>query len=156
MAFRYLKTLGFEKFFKNNNICFYFWRVLLVITNPPLYDYSTMSPLYTLIPPFISRKLAWPQKILEVSSDSPPLFREGGWCHDSEHQDFDQKHIILLKEILDQGFFSKICKTYHSQKFQQYIKINFYHKNKTLSFWFHRRHHHRDSQLPDLHLLLCN
>ena len=46
MIFRYLKTLVFDNFFKNSNIiwCFYFWRVLLVITNPPLYDYSTLSP----------------------------------------------------------------------------------------------------------------
>ena len=53
------------------NLRFYFWRVLLVITNPLLYDYSNLSPLYTLIPAFISGKLTWPQKILEVSSDAP-------------------------------------------------------------------------------------
>ena len=48
-------------FLKNYTIirCFYFWRVLLVITNPPLYDYLTtfffdyliydyFSPSYTL------------------------------------------------------------------------------------------------------------
>ena len=46
--------------------CFYFWRVLLVITNLPLYDYST-PPIHTY-PPIHFIKIAWPQKVLEVSS----------------------------------------------------------------------------------------
>ena len=53
MTFRYRKTLFFDKFLKNYIIwCFYFWRILLVITNPlPLYAYLTLTP-YTLISPF--------------------------------------------------------------------------------------------------------
>ena len=51
--------------------CFHFRGVLFVITNPSLclYDYSNLSPYIHL---FISTKLTWPQKILEVSSGSPP------------------------------------------------------------------------------------
>ena len=62
-----------DKFLKNYNMmwCFYFWRVLLVITNP-LFMIIQFCPPYTLIPPFISGKLKRPQKILEVLSDSPP------------------------------------------------------------------------------------
>ena len=59
-------------FFKNYNIIwqFYFWRVwrvLLVITNPPslwLFDFVPQIHL--------SPHSSWPQKILEVSSDSSP------------------------------------------------------------------------------------
>ena len=39
-----------------------------------MFDFVPPYPPYTLIPKFISGKLTWPQKILEVSSDSPPLF----------------------------------------------------------------------------------
>ena len=80
MTFRYLKTLFLTSVFKNYNIlwCFYFWGELLVITNP-LFMIIQLWPPYTLIPPFISGKLTWPQKIVEVSSDSP--IGQGGWCH---------------------------------------------------------------------------
>ena len=59
-----------------------------MITTPPpptplslwLFDFV---PPYTLIHPFISGKLAWQQKILEVLSDSPLCHFSGGWwCHD--------------------------------------------------------------------------
>ena len=52
MTFRYLKTLVFDNFFLNYNIiwCFWFWRVFLVISNPPLYDYSTLIPHIHLSP----------------------------------------------------------------------------------------------------------
>ena len=42
-------------------------------------------PRYTLIPPFTTRKLTCPKKILEVSPDSPAFSilqeKGGGWCH---------------------------------------------------------------------------
>ena len=44
-----------------------------------LFDFAPPPPPYTFIPLFISEKLIWPQKLLEVSSDSPPVF-QGGWC----------------------------------------------------------------------------
>ena len=45
MTFRYLKTLVFDKIFKKlRYLLLYFWRVLLVMTNPLLYDYLTLSP----------------------------------------------------------------------------------------------------------------
>ena len=50
MTLRHLKTYVLDKFFKHYIICFYFWRVLLVITNPTLYDYSTLSPHIHLPP----------------------------------------------------------------------------------------------------------
>ena len=50
MTLRHLKTYVLDKFFKNYINCFYFWRVLLVITNPTLYDYSTLSPHIHLPP----------------------------------------------------------------------------------------------------------
>ena len=82
MTFIYLKISVFEFFFLNCHIfwCFYLWRVLSVIINPPSLWLFDFVPLHTLIPPFISGKLTWPQKILKVSSDSPLLFL-GGWCH---------------------------------------------------------------------------
>ena len=51
-TFRYLKTLIFDKPFKSYNIiwCFYFWRVLWLIANLLLYDYSTLSPHISLSP----------------------------------------------------------------------------------------------------------
>ena len=52
MTFIYLKISVFEFFFLNCHIfwCFYLWRVLSVIINPPLYDYSTLSPYIHLSP----------------------------------------------------------------------------------------------------------
>ena len=44
-----------------------------------LFDLAPPPPPYTFIPLFISEKLIWPQKLLEVSSDSPAVF-QGGWC----------------------------------------------------------------------------
>ena len=71
-------------FFKNYNIIwqFYFWRVwrvLLVITNPPSLWLFDFVPHIHLSP-----HSSWPQKILEVSSDSspPPPIAQGGWCHE--------------------------------------------------------------------------
>ena len=77
MTFRYLKTLVLASFFKNYNIiwCFYFWRVLLVIT-PPLYDYLILAP-------YINLSLIHFRKIDMTTKNfgGPlPLFR-GGWCH---------------------------------------------------------------------------
>ena len=76
--FQISQNFSFWQVFENYNIiwCFYFWRVLLVITAPspplpPLRIFNFFPP-YTLIPPLISGKLTWPQKIIEVSSDSPP------------------------------------------------------------------------------------
>ena len=59
---------------KNFNIIwfFYFWRVLLAITNPLFMIIWLCPPIYTY-PPLILGKLTWPQNILEVSSDSLPL-----------------------------------------------------------------------------------
>ena len=52
MTFRCLKTLVFDKFLTKlqHYLFFYSWRVLLVITNPLLYDYSTLSPHIHLSP----------------------------------------------------------------------------------------------------------
>ena len=79
MTFRYLQTLTFFFLYYNIMWCFYFWRVLLVITNPHSLWLFDFFPPYTLILPFIPEKLTWPQKILEVSSDSRHC--SGGWCH---------------------------------------------------------------------------
>ena len=58
LTFRYLKTLVFDKFLKKlQHYLFYFWRILLVITNPPLHDYSTLPPPYTLTPVIHFRKI---------------------------------------------------------------------------------------------------
>ena len=86
MTFWYLKTLVFDKFFYKllQYLIFLFWRVLLVITNPLLYDYWKSPPPYTLIPLFISGKLIWLKKILELfSTDPPPPLFRGDWCHDT-------------------------------------------------------------------------
>ena len=82
MTFRCLKTLVFDKFLTKlqHYLFFYSWRILLVITNPLLYDYSTFPPIYTY-PPFSSGTLTWTQKILEVSSDFSPNCSGGGWYH---------------------------------------------------------------------------
>ena len=72
-------------FLKNYSIiwCYYFWRVLLVITNPPpaplLLIIPLCPPIYTYLPtPFISGKLTWPQKNLEISPVPPPHCSGGG------------------------------------------------------------------------------
>ena len=107
MIFRCLKTLVFDKSFKNSNIiwCFYFWRVLLVITNSPLYDYLTLFPHISLPPPppavIFSGKLTWSQNILEVSSDSPPP-----WWWNVQGEGDDAMDANLLDEyniLTDQG-----------------------------------------------------
>ena len=54
-----------------------------MITNPPVYDYLTLFPIYTY-PPFISGKLTWSQKNQEVSSDSPHC-SGGEWYHENSY-----------------------------------------------------------------------
>ena len=69
-------------FLQNCNIIwhFYFWRVLLVITKPPLNDYSTLSP-YITYPLIHFRKIDMTTKNSGGFIRFPPLFRGGGCCH---------------------------------------------------------------------------
>ena len=55
----------------------------IILRNCPTKSNADFVSPYTLIPLFISGKLAWPQKIMEVSSDLSPLFSGGGggWCY---------------------------------------------------------------------------
>ena len=78
--------------------CFYFWRVLLVITNPPLYD-------FLLTPLFISGKLTWLQKILEVSSYSPPPIVQGGSCYVEV-----ARHVHKVPKIRSWSYFCNILR----------------------------------------------
>ena len=98
MTLRYLKTLVFDKVFKKIWCyiiwCFHFWRVLLVIINP-LFMVIQLHPPYTLNSQFISGKLTLPQKILEVSSDSPLLFR-------GEKDTMQVRYIIQVATDFDQ------------------------------------------------------
>ena len=57
----------------------------------PLYDSSTLPPIYTY-PSLISGKLTWPQKILEVSSDSAP--QTSGNIAAQKNLQFDCLHIL--------------------------------------------------------------
>ena len=65
-------------FLKSYNIiwCFYFWRVLLLIANPPLYDYSTLSPHISLSPYSFQRNWHDHKKFsrfYQILSPTPPL-----------------------------------------------------------------------------------
>ena len=87
LTFRYHKTLVFGNFFKKLIWCFYFWRVLLVITNPPLYDYSTLSPhihlsLHSFQENWLDHKKLW--RFHQMPSLPPPIV-QGGWYHGSLH-----------------------------------------------------------------------
>ena len=78
MIFKCLKTFVF--------FMFLILKRIIISDNylPPLslWLFDFVTP-YTFIPPFISGKLAWQQKILEVLSDSPLChFSRGWWCHD--------------------------------------------------------------------------
>ena len=111
MTFRYLKTLVFDKFFKKLQyyLKFYFWRVLLLIANPTPFMIIRLCPPYKLIPQFISAKLTWPQKILEILSDSlpshspltptPTALIEGERCHGVLKRDF-----IWRKDVMNWSF----------------------------------------------------
>ena len=57
MAFKYLKTLVFDNFLKKlHYLIFLFLKSIITNNYPPLYDYPTLSPIYTY-PTFISGKL---------------------------------------------------------------------------------------------------
>ena len=60
----------------NINWCFHFWRILFVKTNP-LFMSLWLFDFFPYMHLFISAKLTWPQKLLEVSSDSSHFSGEG-------------------------------------------------------------------------------
>ena len=99
-------------FLKSYNIiwCFYFWRVLLLIANPPLYDYSTLSPHISLSPHSFQQN--WHDhktfsRFYQILSPTPPLTPpthpttpiEGERCHGVLKRDF-----IWRKDVMNWSF----------------------------------------------------
>ena len=91
--FQISQNFSFWQVFENYNIiwCFYFWRVLLVITAPsplppPFKNIQLFSPIYTY-PSIDFRKIDMTSKNYWGFIRFPPttLFRgeEGSWCHDN-------------------------------------------------------------------------
>ena len=78
VTFRYLKTLVFDNFFKNYISWFYFWRVLLVITNPLFMIIRPCPSILYTYTPIHFRKIDMSTKIPGGFIRSlPPLFRRG-------------------------------------------------------------------------------